>query len=204
MMKVSTLKKADLNNSAIDKILFEGFEYSGECTDCAMVLGSMKASTYRVPVAVDLYNKDKVNKVLLCGGKFRETAQGMMTEAQIMKNKAIELGVKEEDILLEENSMTTKENIICSILPLEREYKLSNLRKIILVTTHYHMRRSMLMAKTYLPNWIEVIPCPAEDVNTNRENWYTNEKGRNRAMEEAWKIICYINEGSIQDFEIQF
>ena len=159
-----------------------------------MVLGSMKAPIYRVPIAVDLYIKDKVDKVLLCGGKYRETEHGIMTEVQLMKNKAIELGVNEKDILLEENSMTTKENIICALLPLEREYKLSAIKKIILVTTHYHMRRSMLMAKTYFPNWIRIIPCPADDINTKRENWFITEEGRNRAREEAWKIICYINE----------
>lgn len=201
-MKVSSLKKADLSNKIIDKLLYEGLEYYGECADCAMVLGSMTAAQYRVPVAVDLYTKNKVDKVLLCGGKLRETESGMMTEVHLMKNKAIELGVDERDILIEENSMTTKENIICALLPLEREYKLSNLRKIILVTTHYHMRRSMAMAKAYFPNWIEIIPCPAEDTNTRRNNWFITEKGRTRAREEAWKIISYINEGSIADFEI--
>lgn len=201
-MKVSTLKKADLNNKLIDKILYEGLDYYGEYADCAIVLGSLKAPKYRVPVATNLYNNKKVSKLLLCGGKFRETDQGMMTEFQLMKNKAIELGVDEKDILVEENSMTTKENFICALLPLEREYKLSNLRKIIIVTTHYHMRRSMLMAKTYFPSWIKIIPCPAEDINTKRNNWFTTEKGINRAMDEAWKIVCYINEGSIPDFEI--
>ncbi|SHH32243.1 DUF218 domain-containing protein [Clostridium collagenovorans DSM 3089] len=119
-----------------------------------------------------------------------------------MKSKAIELGVKEEDLLFEENSLTTKENIICSLLSLEREFKLSNLRKVLLVTTAYHLRRGVLMAKTYFPNWIEIIPCPAEDTNTNRNNWFYTEEGIARASEEAWKIVCYINEGSIPDFEI--
>lgn len=86
-----------------------------------------------------------MSKVLLRGGKIIETEYGAMTEVQLMKSKAIELGVKEEDLLFEENSLTTKENIICSLLPLEREFKLSNLRKVLLVTTAYHLRRSVLM-----------------------------------------------------------
>lgn len=202
MMKVSKLSKEDLSENIIDKILFEGLEYSGEAAECAMVLGSMTAPKYRVPVASNLYKIQKVNKLLLCGGKIRETEYGKMTEVQLMKNKAIELGVKETDLLFEENSLTTKENIICALLPLEREFKLSNLRKIILVTTAYHMRRSMLMAKTYFPNWIKIIPCPAEDIKTRRDNWFCTEEGITRARQEAWKIVCYINDGSIPDFEI--
>ena len=34
------------------------------------------------------------------------------------------------------------------------------------------------------------------------DNWYNNEKGYQKAIYEAWKIICYINEKSIPDFEI--
>lgn len=201
-MKVSSLKKIDLKDEIIDKILYKDLQYSGESAECVMVLGSMKAPQYRVPVACDLYFKGKVNKILLCGGKERKTKDASLTEFQLMKNKAMDLGVKEEDLLLEENSLTTKENIFCSLLSLDREFKLSNLRKIILVTSSYHLRRSIMMAKTYFPKWIKIIPCPAEDNITDRHNWFQSEKGRARATEEVWKIICYINEGSITDFEI--
>jgi vancomycin permeability regulator SanA len=126
----------------------------------------------------------------------------MLSEAQIMKRKALELGVHEKDIILEELSLTTKENMICSLLALERAFKLSKLRKILLVTTSYHMRRCLLMAQSYMPNWIEFCPCPAEDVNTRRDTWYQNEKGNQRAIDEACKIISYINENSIPDFTI--
>jgi hypothetical protein len=64
------------------------------------------------------------------------------------------------------------------------------------------MRRSILMAQTYLPNWINVISCPADDINTRRDNWNLTEAGRKRALDEVWKIICYVNEGSIPDFVI--
>jgi len=45
-----------------------------------------------------------------------------------------------------------------------------------------------------MPGWIEICPCPADDANTQRDNWYENEKGYQRAFEEAWKIVCYVND----------
>ena len=202
-MKVSQLKKEELTYYIVDKILYDGIQFNNKKADCAMVLGSSKAAIYKIPLAADLYHRGNISKLLLCGGTLRRTDAGNMTEAYIMKMKAIELGVPSENIICEEISQTTKENMICALLPLEREFSLNNINKIILITTNYHMRRSLLMAKTYFPNWIEFIPCPAEDKSTRRENWWQSESGHDRAISEAWKIICYINEGTIQDFDIE-
>jgi uncharacterized SAM-binding protein YcdF (DUF218 family) len=201
-MKVSALKKDDLSNDIIDKILYEGLEDVGDKADCIMVLGSRTAPKYRIPKAVSVYKDKRASKILLCGGKIRETESGLFSEAEIMKKKALEFGVVHEDILLEELSMTTKENIICSLLMLEREFKLSNINKILLVTSNYHMRRCLLMAQTYMPDWVKFSPCPSDDIDTKRKNWYKNEKGYKKAIDEVWKIICYIRERSIPDFEI--
>lgn len=201
-MKVSSLKKDDLSNYVVDKILYEGLDDRGENGDCIMVLGSRTAPQYRIPKAVSIYQDKRASKMLLCGGRILETENGHFSEAEIMKRKALELGMLDEGILLEELSMTTKENIICALLELERKFKLSNINKILLVTSNYHMRRCLSMAQTYMPNWIKFSPCPANDINTKRDNWYKSEQGYKKARDEAWKIICYVNEKSIPDFDI--
>ncbi len=201
-MKVSTLKKGNLSNEIIDKILYEGLDDARDNGDCIMVLGSIKAPKYRIPKAVSIYQDKRANKIVLCGGKIRETENGLMSEAKIMKRKALEFGIPDGDMLLEELSMSTKENMICASLILERAFTLSNINKILLVTTNYHMRRSLLMAQIYLPSWIKFSSCPADDINTKRDNWYKTEGGYQRAIDEAWKIICYVNEKSIPDFVI--
>jgi uncharacterized SAM-binding protein YcdF (DUF218 family) len=201
-MKVSSLKMDSLTNELIDKILYEGVEDKGDKGDCIMVLGSIKALQYRIPKAVSMYKDKRASKILLSGGAIRDTEDGLLTEADIMRKGAIDLGIPKENILVDALSMTTKENMICALLPLERAFKLSNIKRILLVTTNYHMRRCLLMAKTYMPRWIEFSSCPADDTNTRRDNWYLNEKGYQRAKAEVWKIICYINEQSIEDFEV--
>ena len=187
-MKVSEINKTNLTEEFVDKILYEGLEDSGENADCIMVLGNIKASKYRVPVAVEAYKAGRAPKILMCGGAVRDFAEGSMSEAEHMKRKALELGVPEEDILMESHSLYTVENMLCSLLELERAFGLSRMRKVILVTTNYHMRRSYLMARSYFPDWIEILPCPADDTSTRRDNWRSNESGRKRAMEEALKI----------------
>jgi uncharacterized SAM-binding protein YcdF (DUF218 family) len=136
-MLVSKLHKKDFTNEVVDKILYDDLGYNGELAECAIVLGSNKAPIYRIPVAAELYKSNKIKKILLCGGKVRNTEQGMITEVQMMKKRAEELDIPECDILTEELSMTTKENILCALLPLEREFMLSKITNIILVTSNY-------------------------------------------------------------------
>lgn len=201
-MKVSKIKQEMLSVDVVDSILFDGLDDKGLTGDCVMVLGSRSAVIYRVPKAVDIYNSGRCDTLLMTGGRVLNYDTGNITEASRMKNKAMDLGIPEGNILTEEISLSTKENILCSLLVLDRQFKLSNMKSILLVTTTYHMKRSLMMAKTYIPSWINVAPCPADDTNTRRDTWFLTEEGLGRAKDEACKIICYINEGSIPDFNI--
>ncbi|MBR6425823.1 MAG: YdcF family protein, partial [Oscillospiraceae bacterium] len=102
-MFVSALTKDDLNDKIVDRVLFEGLEDTGEDADCAIVLGSIKAAEYRLPVAVKAYRDNRLNKLILCGGKVRDFSEGSMTEARQMQFHAERLGVKQEDIMLDEH-----------------------------------------------------------------------------------------------------
>jgi uncharacterized SAM-binding protein YcdF (DUF218 family) len=95
-----------------------------------------------------------------------------------------------------------KGRFICSLLTLDRALGLNNIHRIFLVTARYHMRRSILMAVAYMPQWNEIVPCSAADINTRRHNWFLTDRGYKRAVEESYKIINYIREGSISDFNI--
>lgn len=201
-MWVSKITEENLTNEIIDRLLFEGIEDSGENADCIIVLGSTKASKYRVPVAVDAYNAGRANKVLLCGGAVKDFPEGRMTEAEHMCKRALELGVAEEDVIIENTSQDTVENILCALVKLQRVFWLNKVRKVLLVTTAYHMRRSLAIAKYLFPAHIEVVPCPAEDEHTRRDSWMNTPKGSERAKKESMKIVTFVKNGVIPDFEI--
>ena len=98
--------------------------------------------------------------------------------------------------------MTTIENMVCSLVTLEKTLRLYNLKEVILVTTSYHMRRSLGLARMLFPKWIRIIPCPAEDTRTRRDNWWQTEVGTKRVHGEIDLMIHYIKKGIMEDFEI--
>ena len=198
-MRISEIDRDHLTDEIIDRVLYEGIEDIGENADCIIVLGSSKASLYRVPVAAKAYHDKRATKILLAGGIVNGVDKG---HAGDMRNKAIELGVKAEDIIVENNSQNTVENVLCSLLELQRAFWLNRIKKVLLVTTTYHMRRSLAIARYLFPTHIRVLPCPGDDNNTKRGNWMESEEGRKRATSEVVKIVDCVNNGLFPDFEI--
>lgn len=201
-MFVSSVKEEDLSVELVDRLLFQGLKDTGEDVDCILVLGSVKASKYRVPVAVRAYKTGRTSKIMLCGGKLRDFPDGNYSEAEHMCRAALALGVAEEDIILENKSQNTVENILFAMIELQRTFWLNKVRRVLLVTTAYHMRRSLAIARYLLPERITVIPCPANDTNTRRDNWMNTPVGVERAKSEAMKIVSSVINGIIPDFEI--
>jgi len=201
-MWVSKITEEDLTNEIIDKLLFEGITDTGENVDCIIVLGSTKAAKYRVPVAVKAYNAGRTNKIILCGGVLKKFSNEESTEAEHMYKRVLELGVPKENIILENTSQSTVENILCALVELQREFWLNRVKKVLLVTSTYHMRRSLAIARYLFPTHIDIVPCSADDNNTNRDNWMNTQKGRERTKREALNIVECIKNGVIPDFEI--
>lgn len=201
-MFISSIKEGDLSVELVDRLLFQGIEDTGENVDCILVLGSVKAAQYRVPAAVRAYKVGRTSKMMLCGGKLRDFSDGRCSEAEHMRQTALALGVVEEDIILENRSQNTVENILFAMIELQRSVWLNNVHSVLLVTTAYHMRRSLAIARYLLPAHITVIPCPANDNNTRQDNWMNTQVGTDRAKKEAMKIIDSVINGIIPDFEI--
>lgn len=201
-MWVSKITEENLTNDMIDRLLFEGLHDNGASVDCIIVLGSIKAAKYRVPVAAEAFFSGRSEKIMLCGGKTRDFSGESMTEADNMYKKALELGVPEASVMLEKSSQNTIENILCSLWELQRSMWLNNVKSVLLVTTTYHMRRSLHIARYLFPSHISVYPCPADDTTTTRDNWMNTPEGIDRVKKEALKIASYVNDGVIPDFEI--
>ncbi len=196
-MLVSRIKEEDLTDELLDRLLFEGLEDTGVSADCAVVLGSSKAVKYRVPVAAELYHAGRVGSLMMCGG----AAEGI-PEALQMKEKAVSLGVPEKAVLTECSSLNTVENILYSMTELQRAFWLNRVKSLLLVTTAFHMRRSLAIARYLYPAHIQVYPSPAQDNHTRRHNWMLTEKSRGLVLQEAKNLILCAQNGVFPDFKV--
>ncbi len=147
-------------------------------------------------------NVGRAKKIMLCGGALRTFPDGECTEAEHMYKRVMELGIPKENVIIENSSQNTVENMLCAMVELQRTFWLNNVKKILLVTTTYHMRRSLAIARYLFPIHINIVSCPENDNNTKRDNWMVTPEGRERAKGEALNIIRCVQNGVIPDFEI--
>jgi hypothetical protein len=199
-MLISEMDPDTLTHEEMSRMLFSHLKDDGQAGECIFVFGSNQAQSFRVPKAVTLYNERRANKILFSGGTIWEGQDAC--EAMFMKEAAIQLGVPCHDIYTETVSQNTKENVIASLLVLDRDIRLHQIRRLLVVTTTYHMRRCLLTLKTYMPKWIEYTLCPADDEITKADNWWLNENGKKRVINESRKIIEYVKSGSLIDEEL--
>ncbi len=96
----------------------------------------------RVDKAIEIYNKCRVKPIIIpSGGKGSDE---MISEAEAMQNYLLEHGVSGEDILLEDQSATTEENIINSKAIIDsREGK----KRTALISSNYHIYRCLKLAR---------------------------------------------------------
>ena len=163
--------------------------------DVAIVLGGMfdydnsagrlsaGRGSDRLWQALDLYFSGKVKKILISGDSGYITDRGLH-EAEQLKDLLITWNIPEEDIIVEGKSKNTYENALESVKILKNDYP--EYKKIILVTSAFHMRRSKacfekqnLMVTVYSTDqftggkrayhWDEyIVPNPMNFVN-----WFT-------------------------------
>lgn len=90
----------------------------------------------RIVHAIDLYKKEKIEKILITGGSGTLTFKGNK-EAHALKKFALDSGIPLSDIIMEDKARNTRENALLSkgLMP-----KTSN--KALLITSAFHMYRA--------------------------------------------------------------
>lgn len=199
-MHLSEITEKNLTDDLIDKLLFGGLEYKGQTADLIFVPGSRKAWLYRVPLAAQLYREGKAPRLLFSGGNVHETEGEKMKEYESMLLSASILALPRDKIITEEQAANTAENMRFSRELISRV--IPECRSIILVTTAYHMRRALLLARKEMPEY-EIFTAPADKGSTTSTEWKLTKKGITTARAECMKLAEYAAKGYIEDMEIQ-
>jgi uncharacterized SAM-binding protein YcdF (DUF218 family) len=136
--------------------------------DAAVVLGAAVWSTSPSPVfrerinhAIELYRRGKVRKLIFTGGQGNSNEP---TEAAAARSYALANGIPFQDILVEQKSHTTYENIVYA----KQLADANNLRSVLLVSDPMHMRRAMTMA-----NDVGLNASPSPTQTSRYQSWRT-------------------------------
>ncbi len=114
--------------------------------DAAVILGAAVYTDHPSPVfmerirhGIELYQNGLVKKLIFTGGKDRYDE---VSEAAAARAVALEEGVAEEDILIEEESTKTWLNLVETVPVMEQ----ADVNSVLVVSDPLHMKRAMVMA----------------------------------------------------------
>lgn len=146
-----------------DVIILLGGGIEDDVVDLTGLGAPSEESLARIVTAVRLYKRLNV-PLIVSGGKFFRRKE---SEAMIMKRFLLDLGVPGDKIILEVRSRDTYENAKYT----KEIYARSGYESPILVTSAYHLKRSILSFKSF---GIDVMPFPAglKSRQTVKYGWF--------------------------------
>ncbi|SHH76866.1 YdcF family protein [Clostridium grantii] len=131
-------------------IITNNFNKTFEKSDYLIVLGAgLRGSTmstilvYRMEKSLDYLEAYPNTKVIVSGGQGSDED---ISEAQAMKDFLVKKGIPDENIIMEDKSTSTLENLIYSKRIIEKDQESEN-KKISLITNGFHVFRAEFLAK---------------------------------------------------------
>ncbi len=115
----------------------------------------------RINHALNLYRSNRVRKIIFTGGQGNPNEP---TEAVAARSYALANGIPAQDILIEQNSHTTYQNIVYA----KQLADANNLKKVLIVSDPLHMKRAMTMAADV---GLDAYPSPTP--TTKYQSWNT-------------------------------
>ena len=202
-MRLTEINTQNITDDIIKKVLFSIIKSKFLEADCLIIFGCHLKPLLdeRLECAIKILKSKKIDTILLTGGI---GVNGNFNESEYMKKALLNFGIAENKIVVDDKSTTTEENIVNSIQIL-RDNNLINNKKIVLVSNQAHLRRiGMELKKQLGGDKFDIIYEYPENSIISFDNVKNDNDLRNLATNEVKKIIRFIEQGIVDDEEIDF
>ena len=155
-------------------------------------------------MAAKLYFDGRVKYIITSGGVKWEHEGQSISEAQGLALFLKKHGVPEEAIIIENEATTTMENMIYGTLQMCRKFGtigLFNVKSAIVVTSPWHLRRSICWAKNILPRSIKVSGYTHNCGGGSSKEWNKTQWFVDRVDMEVMLLKDMIEGGVTEDIE---
>lgn len=156
---------------------------SGRCERVDAIIAVSGGDTRaRTAEAIKLYQRGWSDQLIFSGAAADKTGQ---SNAAAMREQAITDGVPESAVRVEELSRTTTENAQNTATLVEE----MNLRRVMLVTSAYHQRRTSIEFSRYLGGDVVIVNHPVANDSQWSSWWWVTPIGWWLGIGELLKIV---------------
>ncbi|WNG32220.1 YdcF family protein [Archangium violaceum] len=166
-----------------------------EPAELVFVFGTPHHCEPLADAAAELWRSGMARRIIATGGL---TGRLIEPEAEVMRRLLAARGVPNENILTEEKSTNTGENVEFALPIINRAFGLENVGSVIAVTKLFAARRCLMTLERYWPS-VKKMVRPVNYFRTTRERWNEDPELRVRVLREHEKIPRYLELGFVRE-----
>lgn len=181
---ILTSNITDKDKEVINSLFFSWQEIYPDNIDYMIIMGN--SNLYRIKVGVKLYHKRPCKMILTGGSLIKDDIK----ECNYFYKYALSKNVLKKDLICEENSQNTIENIRYSFNLIKKE---KNTRLLIVSSTNhlYRIKKIVALISKQLKFYPECFYYPVYPKNYNKDNWHLSKTVMKDFYSEIDKIIHY-------------
>ncbi|MDH5160596.1 YdcF family protein [Heyndrickxia oleronia] len=145
--------------------------------------------------AIQAYNKGLGNQLIVTGGY---NSKMNLYESREIISHLVEAGISERDIIFEDKSSNTLENVLFA----KEVFNFETINKVLFICKSYAAGSQYRTLVQHLPRHLEFIKYSFDakfsDITVARDNWHSSEIGRKRVWGQYLRIIEYGRKGDLQ------
>ncbi|MEG9296843.1 YdcF family protein [Mangrovibacillus sp. Mu-81] len=200
------IEMPELNQEQLDYITALTFSERNTVRKCDAIFVFSGTHPGHWENAIDAYNRNLARKIIVTGGRsvtaiahpeWEGRRSPNVTEASVIISYLLEAGIPEEEIIYEDQSRNSLENVICA----KDIIDFTSINSLLVICKSHAAGRQIRTLMKHFPEGMAFIPYSFDtkyrDTVVSRSCWMNTEIGRNRVWAEYLRILHYGNLGHL-------
>jgi uncharacterized SAM-binding protein YcdF (DUF218 family) len=166
-----------------------------ERADLGFVFGTRHGVEEFCLTAQSLWQRKMFDRLLISGGATRGKGE---TEADVIAERLVQLGVPRDVMILEKSAMNTGENVIFSRRMVSETMALEEINSVLVIGKICSLRRYLMTLERHWPG-LRMSAAPVNFFGVEKKHWHTHPDFRARVLAEFEKIPDYLQRDFLRE-----
>jgi uncharacterized SAM-binding protein YcdF (DUF218 family) len=166
-------------------------------SDLGFIFGTRHGVLEFCEAAHDLWQQGMFKRLLVSGGR---TGSAPRTEADVIAERLVGLGIPETALILETAATNTGENVRFGRASVAAVMDLAEIRSVVVIGKICSTRRYLMTMQRHWPG-LRMSVCPVNYFGTAAERWHEHAEFHARVLGEFSKIPHYLAAGFLEEID---
>jgi uncharacterized SAM-binding protein YcdF (DUF218 family) len=145
-----------------------------------------------------LWKRKMFLKLVITGGV---TGTERLSEATVIAQRLMQMGVPEVDLILEHQAMNSGENVLFAKQLIAEMMPLKSIASVLVIGKICSMRRYLMTLERHWPE-VARFACPINYFGVPKNQWFEHEEFRTRVLSEYAKIPQYVQQDFLRELKV--